>query len=120
MSRIDRRILVIGCVAALIVIFSSAIVSASTTSNIASASLQGGGVTYNVTVTEDTADSVCDAHCSIREAIIAANASPGSDTVIIPAGTYVLTRHSHDDAALYGDLDVTQSATIIGAGAAST
>jgi CSLREA domain-containing protein len=37
--------------------------------------------TFNVTKTADTADGACDADCSLREAIIAANAAPGADTI---------------------------------------
>lgn len=47
------------------------------------------GSTFNVTKTADTNDGVCNAaDCSLREAIGAANAQPGS-IVNIPAGTYV-------------------------------
>lgn len=38
--------------------------------------------TYTVNTTDDTNDGSCDAmHCSLREAITAANSSPGADTV---------------------------------------
>ncbi len=37
--------------------------------------------TYTVTKTEDTNDGVCDADCSLREAIAAANANAGHDTI---------------------------------------
>src|SRR5512143_2212057 len=47
--------------------------------------------TFTVTKTADTNDGVCDADCSLREAISAANASPGADTISLPAGTYLLT-----------------------------
>ena len=42
--------------------------------------------TFQVTKTFDSRDGACDADCSLREAIIAANARPGPDTVIVPAG----------------------------------
>ena len=35
--------------------------------------------TFVVTKTADTADGTCDADCSLREAIIAANAAAGAD-----------------------------------------
>ena len=53
-------------------------------------------VTYAVTKTEDTADGACDADCSLREAVIAANAAPGMDTITIPVGTYQLTNGAYD------------------------
>ena len=46
---------------------------------------------FTVTKTADTNDGVCDADCSLREAISAANAAAGADTITVPAGTYQLT-----------------------------
>ena len=60
-----------------------------------------------VTTTADTNDSVCNAQCSIREALFVAG--PG-DTVTIPAGTFQLT---------LGEL-LTTDDVITGAGARST
>ena len=42
--------------------------------------------TFVVTKTADTNDGVCDADCSLREAINAANANPGPDVITLPAG----------------------------------
>src|SRR3990167_3557631 len=44
--------------------------------------------TYTVTKTADTSDGTCDADCSLREAIVAANANAGADTIPfnIPTG----------------------------------
>ena len=50
-----------------------------------------GVTSFSVTKTTDTHDGVCDADCSLREAIAAANANAGSDEGPIPAGTYPLT-----------------------------
>jgi len=61
-----------------------------------------------VTKTADTNDGVCDADCSLREAIGTATAG---DTITVPAGTYNLS---------LGDLDVLVSVTINGTGAGST
>ena len=75
---------------------------------------------FTVTKAADTNDGTCDADCSLREAIGAANASPGS-TVTIPAGTYTLTRAGGgEEANATGDLDVTANMTITGAGSATT
>ncbi|MCA9773569.1 MAG: hypothetical protein KC466_14230, partial [Myxococcales bacterium] len=63
----------------------------------------------------------CDADCSLREAVIAANATAAADTIVLPAGTYAFTRAGkNEDAASTGDLDVTNPLTIRGGGAATT
>ena len=43
--------------------------------------LQGAATTFTVTKTADTNDGTCDADCSLREAITAANANAGTDTI---------------------------------------
>ncbi len=86
------------------------------------------GTTINVNSTLDVINS-SDNKCTLREAIIAANtdtasggvagecpAGSGTDTIIVPAGTYTLTLAGIEDSALTGDLDITQSVTINGAG----
>ncbi len=83
----------------------------------------GHATTYfTVTKTSDTNDGACNEDCSLREAIIAANASPGYDIITVPAGTYLLTiGGTGEDAAAMGDLDITTGdLTINGAGAATT
>jgi len=73
---------------------------------------------FNVTKTEDTNDGVCDADCSLREAIIAANGLFGAgSTINVPAGNYYITIEGiNEDEAPTGDLDITNSMTIVGAG----
>jgi CSLREA domain-containing protein len=73
---------------------------------------------FVVTKTADTNDGVCSgADCSLREAVIRANACAGTQTIRIPAGTYVLTRAgAGEDAASTGDLDLTGNVTILGDG----
>jgi Immunoglobulin I-set domain len=79
----------------------------------------------NVDTTLDVAAlSACTAaaaDCSLRGAIITANANPGS-TINVPAGTYLLTvPGAGEQLAATGDLDVRATGTsIVGAGAAST
>jgi CSLREA domain-containing protein len=77
--------------------------------------------TYNVTKTADTNDGVCSAgDCSLREAVLNANACPGSHTINLPAGGYILTLDGDDeDLGETGDLDITDDVTIIGSGAPS-
>ena len=74
-----------------------------------------------VTKIADTNDGVCDiADCSLREAIGAANALPGADTIVFDAsvvpGTFTLTiPGANEDANASGDLDITDDLTINGA-----
>jgi len=76
---------------------------------------------FTVTKTADTADGTCDDDCSLREAVGAANAAVGADTISLPAGTYTLSIAGADeDANATGDLDVTDELTITGAGSATT
>ena len=60
--------------------------------------------------------------CSLREAIIQANASAGPDEIVLAAGTYRLTiTGSPEDLAASGDLDITrETLSITGAGKTST
>jgi hypothetical protein len=59
--------------------------------------------------------------CGLRTAIQEANALPGLDTILLPAGTITLAAEgANEDAALTGDLDVTESLTLRGAGASVT
>lgn len=80
--------------------------------------------TFYVTKTADTADGECSADdCSLREAVIASNEAAGHNTIIIPAGTYLLTltgAHFTDDGpdtlGEIGDLDLSDGVDIHGAG----
>lgn len=71
--------------------------------------------TINVTKTTDDTPNGCDTDCSLREAVIAANATVEHDTIVVPAGTYVLSLIGTDeDAAATGDLDLIEDVSIIG------
>src|SRR5439155_16048491 len=76
---------------------------------------------YAVTTTADVVDAG-DGLLSLREAVLAANASAGiADTINLPAGNYVLTRAGGaEDVAATGDLDLWDDVTIRGAGAGLT
>ena len=85
--------------------------------------------TFTVDTTDDAVDAVpmdgvcatASGACSLRAAIMEANALPGADTIIVPAGTYVLALAGRDeDDAATGDLDVNDDVTIQGAGSAAT
>ena len=84
-------------------------------------SIQVQAATFAVTKTADTADGTCDADCSLREAIIAANANVGFDAIHLPADVYVLDLvGAGEDAAATGDLDVLDGVTISGVSAIDT
>jgi predicted outer membrane repeat protein len=76
----------------------------------------------------DPADGICDAdlatpgeQCTLRAAVQQANAKADTDSIILPAGKYRLTlRGPQEDVAAAGDLDITSTVIIMGAGAAST
>ena len=83
-----------------------------------------GTITVNSTL--DVVNN-SDGLCTLREAIIAANkdqasgsnsrecgAGNGTDTIIVPSGTYTLTRtdNGKEDASSTGDLDITSSIII--------
>jgi CSLREA domain-containing protein len=86
------------------------------------------GTTFVVNSTADLPDSdvgdgVCHASnglCTLRAAIQQANFSTGADTINLPAGVFLLTRPGLDDGAVLGDLDITDSVTIHGAGSGVT
>lgn len=73
--------------------------------------------TFIVTKTADTADGNCNADCSLREAIIAANAAAESDSITVPPGTYVRTINgTEEDLSADGDLDIADDVQIRGPG----
>ena len=76
---------------------------------------------FTVTKIADTNDGVCNTDCSLREAIVAANAAAGADTIILGSGlTYTLSLGPSDPTATpvagSGDLDITDAVTIEGNG----
>lgn len=88
---------------------------------ILSLAIGANAATFTVTKTADTADGACDADCSLREAITAANALAGSDVIILPAGIYTTTiATTNDNANANGDLDITGSVKITGDGEGTT
>ncbi len=77
---------------------------------------------FAVTRLDDPPPNGCaPADCSLREAVIAANAAAGADAITLPAGRYELAIAGRDeDAAAEGDLDIADNVTISGAGAGAT
>jgi CSLREA domain-containing protein len=82
---------------------------------IASASAPGSAATtFTVTSVDDTDDGTCDAHCTLREAINAANALAGADEIdfnIAPGGAQTI---AVDLPALRALPAITDTATIDG------
>lgn len=85
--------------------------------------------TFSVNSTADTVDAnpgngVCadaSGNCTLRAAVMEANALSGADVISLPAATYTLTiPGTGENAAATGDLDMTGTLTIQGAGTAST
>ncbi len=90
-----------------------------------------GAATFTVNTTNDTADAdvgdgICsdiNGNCSVRAAIMQANFTNvigPSNTIIIPAGVFKLTRPGNEDGDILGDLDITATMSIQGAGSALT
>jgi CSLREA domain-containing protein len=76
---------------------------------------------FTVNTLLDTLDGRCDGQCSLREAVEAANAAPGPDTILLPDGILLLQRPgAGEDLGETGDLDVRSDITIVGSGAKST
>ena len=83
-------------------------------------------LTFTVTSTDDVVDSnpgdgKCETAsgngvCTLRAAVMEANAHAGADTILLPEATYTLTIPGADeDESATGDLDITESLTIQGA-----
>ena len=61
---------------------------------------------FLVTTTADHSDGACNADCSLRDAVVAANTTAGPDQITVPAGTYMLGGTGGEDLAATGDLDL--------------
>ncbi len=61
------------------------------------------------------------AACTLRAAIEEANSLPGKDIIYLSSGTYTLSIQGEaEDESETGDLDITESLILVGAGAATT
>ncbi len=87
------------------------------------------GATFNVNNTADEVDAVpgdgtcatAGGTCTLRAAVMEANALAGPHQINLPAGTYQLTLLGvTEDAAMTGDLDLLETVEIIGAGRDAT
>lgn len=119
--RLTRQLLIVGLLLALAALLSPVGVSRA----VPAASVLAAPKTFTVNTTDDTVDAnpgdgACkDAsnNCSLRAAIMEANARAQGDTISVPAGDFLLTIDGGaEDAAATGDLDITTSLSIVGAG----
>ena len=78
----------------------------------------------NDTVDANPGDAVCDdgaGNCTLRAAIMEANALTGTDAIALPAGIYSITISGVDeDASRTGDFDITDELVILGSGMDAT
>ncbi len=74
--------------------------------------------TFTVTTTVDSNTGVCTVSgCSLRNAVSLANICPGRQSILVPAGTYVLSiAGANEDRNKTGDLDITDSVDLVGEG----
>lgn len=83
-------------------------------------SLAYADTTFVVTRVDDPTPGPCDqGDCSLREAVIAANATGGHDTVQLSTDTYNLTR-PEDGSEMGGSIDIDDDMTLQGNGAGAT
>src|SRR5439155_13257839 len=83
--------------------------------------LSAASFTVNSTidaVDANPGDGICDdggGRCTLRAAIMEANALPGVDMIVLPAGTYTLSiPGAGEDVGATGDLDITDDVRIAG------
>ncbi|PTU75747.1 CSLREA domain-containing protein [Pseudomonas mangrovi] len=79
---------------------------------------EASAATFTVNQTQDGRDGACDSHCTLRDAIDAANSTPGSHLILLPDGEYLLDLLSNgdEDGNASDDLDLTADARIVGSG----
>jgi large repetitive protein len=78
------------------------------------------GTTFSVTRTDDPVPGTCDpGDCSLREAVLAANAEVGTPTILLSSATYELTIVG-PESPMTRDLDVTSDMVVVGTGPSST
>lgn len=83
---------------------------------LAPATAKAATFTVDTTADDPAADCLGENDCSLRGAVIAANAAAGSDTITLaPSTTYTLDEAgAGEEAAATGDLDVTSTITLQG------
>lgn len=72
--------------------------------------------TFNVTRTDDPVPNGCLVNdCSLREAVITADQTVAKDTIVLPAGTYLIDLTGNDNTENTGDLDISTDMEFTGA-----
>ena len=72
--------------------------------------------TFNVTRMDDPVPDGCNVNnCSLREAVIAAGQTMAKDTIVLPAGVYLIDLIGSDSSENTGDLDINTDMEIVGA-----
>ena len=106
----NNRVSLRSSIAVRIALLAAALVAASIYFNSNDRATPAYAATFTVTSANDADDGTCDAsHCSLREAIAAANAAPGKDLITFAAGSGAIT------IALTSALpDITGSVTLDG------
>jgi len=85
------------------------------------ASIGASATDLSVTRFDDPVPNGCVPNdCSLREAVMSANALSGADRITLAAGIYHLTIPGTFLDASIGDLDIDSAIEVVGAGAAST
>ena len=82
------------------------------------AALPTSAAVFKPTPGRDVPVGACDTDCSLREAVVAANANPGVDVILLAPGYYDLSIVGAGEEG--GDLDVTGELLLLGAGARRT
>jgi len=71
---------------------------------------------FNVTRMDDPVPDGCNVNdCSLREAVIAADQTQVKDTIVLPAGTYLIDLTGSDNSENTGDLDISTDMEFVGA-----
>jgi len=114
-----------GCLAVIAVLL--ALVPAGANPPALAAPASGHTYIVNSTLDEpdaDPANGVCastpSGKCTLRAAIMESIIASGPNTIILPGGTYSITRPGYDDNALVGDYDIANDLTLLGAGSGAT
>ena len=79
------------------------------------------GPTYYVNTTDDRNEPCGLTYCTLRGAVLASNQNVGHNTIVLPAGTYIMRLGGNSEGqARRGDLNLRDDLTILGDSAANT